>query len=79
MKTLFILVLLTIAIAAIAGAFECEEEGYFQDPDDCSRYIQCDENNRPSQPMECGPGLHFDDDTKVCDYPDRVECKGSKN
>uniref|UniRef100_A0A1W7RAT4 Chitinase n=1 Tax=Hadrurus spadix TaxID=141984 RepID=A0A1W7RAT4_9SCOR len=78
MKFFCLLVLSTVAVISIANAFECEEEGDFQDPKNCSNYIVCDKDKNIAGTMTCGPDLYFDEYRKVCDYPANVKCKNSK-
>ncbi|XP_046331621.2 uncharacterized protein LOC124114874 isoform X1 [Haliotis rufescens] len=52
--------------------------GYLPDPDDCARFIQCQEP-RPGTSaifhnMQCSPGLYWNQQHLVCDWPANVVC-----
>eukprot|EP01054_Gregarina_sp_Poly1_P006076 Gregarina_sp_Poly_1__6075@NODE_3205_length_1277_cov_20_744628_g2035_i0_p1_GENE_NODE_3205_length_1277_cov_20_744628_g2035_i0NODE_3205_length_1277_cov_20_744628_g2035_i0_p1_ORF_typecomplete_len367_score22_55VWA/PF00092_28/5_9e28CBM_14/PF01607_24/6_7e17CBM_14/PF01607_24/5_4e03CBM_14/PF01607_24/8_8e03VWA_2/PF13519_6/5e15VWA_3/PF13768_6/4_2e12VWA_CoxE/PF05762_14/2_2e10Sushi/PF00084_20/1_1e03Sushi/PF00084_20/4_9e05DUF2201/PF09967_9/0_002vWATerFlike/PF10138_9/0_016DUF1194/PF06707_11/0_024Peripla_BP_6/P len=40
---------------------------------DCNTFYMCSNGNPILMP--CPPGLHFNDDLQVCDYPERANCK----
>jgi hypothetical protein len=41
-------------------------------PSDCTRFFSCS-NGVPIE-MECPAGLHFNDQLKVCDWPQDANC-----
>ena len=52
-------------------SFRCTSEGYFADPNDCTKFYRCVPN--PGSPnyfdqysFECPPGTAFDDRIKTC-------------
>jgi chitinase len=51
---------------------ECKEDGTFRDPNDCSKYFICAQGQRFD--FQCPPPLMFNDKSKVCDWPENVEC-----
>lgn len=56
------------------GPFSCESagDGIYPDPSDCSKYIQCFGGRQFNQ--SCPGGLLFNPKTKVCDWPQNVQC-----
>ncbi|XP_023243664.1 probable chitinase 10 [Centruroides sculpturatus] len=57
----------------VSSAFDCKKDGYFQDPDDCQKFYNCD-NGKAAQ-LTCGPGTVFNEKLKVCDFPNNVKWK----
>lgn len=53
---------------------KCESgaSGLFAHPDDCTKFLNCDNGRTFIQ--ECGPGTAFNDVFKVCDWPHKVDC-----
>lgn len=47
-------------------------EPLFSCPDDCTKYYVC-LHGRPFK-MPCGPGTHWNDKLKVCDWPHNAGC-----
>ena len=43
---------------------------YLPYPKDCSKFCQC--SNGVAYEHDCPPGLYFDDNLDVCNYPDKV-------
>ena len=56
-----------------SSSFECPSTGIFASPDDCSIYFQCTQDGVAHQ-QTCASGLHFNPETKICDWPDNVQC-----
>ena len=48
-------------------------DGFYRDPDDCGRFYRCHASQ--SFTFACAAGLWFNEDTKLCDYPQRVDCQ----
>lgn len=54
----------------------CDEGVYYPNLNDCGSYYIC--NNRVLVPMECGPGLQWDQANEYCDLSSNVRCISSK-
>lgn len=68
------LVLVVIVLAAAAqgeAAFECKEEGFFVNPDDCSLFYRCVDydGTLTKFDFQCGPGTLFDESLGTCVSP----------
>ena len=53
---------------------ETYNPGVHADPDNCSGYIMCDMADNTYE-MPCPPGLMFNPDILVCDWPENVDCE----
>ena len=62
----------------IVDKFECPEEGnhYYPHPSSCSEFIEC--NRGVYAEMSCIPGLLYNKERKLCDFPENVVC-GTEN
>ena len=60
-------------VSGPSTSFECPSSGLFPSPDDCSIYFQCTQDGIAHQ-QTCASGLHFNPETKICDWPDNVQC-----
>lgn len=72
---------LLLALAAGAYAqFNCIEDGFYVDPDQCDKYYQCSRGQYTEK--LCPDGLIFDDTlgprVEQCSYPFQVECPEPK-
>ncbi|MFN6447185.1 MAG: chitin binding peritrophin-A domain-containing protein [Nostoc sp. DedSLP05] len=51
----------------------CQEEGYFPNPEDCTKFIRCvdDEGSLVRYNFDCGPGTVYDTDSPpgTCNSP----------
>ena len=54
--------------------FNCSSSGLFASPKDCSIYYQCSPDGTAYE-QKCASGLHFNSQTKICDWPDNVKCQ----
>ncbi|XP_022243724.1 macrophage mannose receptor 1-like [Limulus polyphemus] len=63
----------------VGSNFNCpEEQGYFVDSSDCSKYYECvGGNSAVTYHRSCGSSLHFDPRSQKCDNEDIVGCQGS--
>lgn len=52
-------------------------ETLIANPNDCTSYYIC-LHGRPWFKMPCGPGTHWNDRLKVCDWPHNANCKVAK-
>ena len=56
--------------------FKCPVvDGFFPIPESCTQFIECF-NSQPVT-LSCPPGLHFNPDLLVCDYPENAGCTGT--
>lgn len=57
---------------------ECQSDfsGLMAHPTDCTKFLNCDHGKTVIQ--DCGPGTAFNAITKVCDWPQNVDC-GSRS
>ena len=53
---------------------ECEQGELTRDPDHCSHYQVCDHGTW--EVFSCQSGTLWDNDLKVCNFPDQVQCSG---
>ena len=58
----------------VLGSFSCQTagDGIYPDPADCSKFIQC--HGGVTSSTSCPPGLLFNATSKVCDWPQNVQC-----
>lgn len=58
-----------------SSEFECpnRDEGFYRHPTDCGAYYHC--TNGYAWYMECSPGLYFNPETNLCDWPWNVDCE----
>ena len=54
------------------GKFQCLREGYYRDPDDCSKFYRCTESTQHY--FSCPDGLLFNEDKLSCDFATSVDC-----
>lgn len=54
------------------NAGDCKSNGFFVQPNDCSRYYQCVNGIRYD--FQCNHGLYFDVTSASCNWPDLVKC-----
>jgi hypothetical protein len=55
------------------GGFECVNEGFFRDPNDCNKFYRCNRNPFMNKfEFRCAEGLHFDEDLSVCNWPSQL-------
>jgi len=55
--------------------YDCEAEGIFFNPEDCGSYVTCNSDNQGgirAAKVDCAPTLVFNDELKVCDWPENV-------
>ncbi|KAJ8682739.1 hypothetical protein QAD02_018531 [Eretmocerus hayati] len=52
-----------------------EPNGWYRNPTNCSEFYVC-VNGNPVK-FNCPEGLAYSEDTKICDYPEKVDCKGA--
>jgi len=75
------LALLLLCAGGSLAQFQCTEDGYFVDPQQCDKYYDCYRGQ--STEKLCPDGLVFDytKGTKVeqCDYPFTVECPATSS
>lgn len=62
-----------VCFSGSSSNFECKEEGFFADPQDCTKFYRCVDNGESSKltkyEFECGPGTAFSEETKTCVHP----------
>lgn len=61
----------------VISQFQCEHEGIFEHPHDCTKFIQCAHSGLYVQ--SCGPGTMFNPSLLVCDWPKNVQCYKNVN
>lgn len=61
-------------ITPIQGPFSCagEPDGTYPNSSDCSKYYTCDGGDMYEK--HCPPGLFYNAETKLCNWPENVEC-----
>jgi hypothetical protein len=72
-STIVMFVVLVMASAATVSAI-CENDGIFPSPDDCAKYINCQDG--VAHELTCPAGLLFNPVTSTCDWAENVECAG---
>lgn len=68
---LFVFLYQNIGLKAVAEG--CLSGEVTRDPTDCSVFYQCDEDGG-QHAFHCPAGLVFNEEQKVCDWPDNVPC-----
>ena len=53
-------------------AFDCPNDGYHADPEDCTKYYYCTDG--VATRIDCPSGLWWDDRFKLCNYPENITC-----
>ena len=71
---LFVILYQNIGLNAVAGG--CLSGEVTRDPADCSVFSQCDKEGG-AHTFHCPAGLVFNEQQKVCDWPDNVNCTTS--
>ncbi len=63
-----------MAVIAVIGLFNVvrAQSVFIPDPTDCSRFYQCSQMGLILK--NCPPGLVFDKDRDICDWPANVDC-----
>ncbi|XP_050356717.1 chitinase-3-like protein 1 [Nymphalis io] len=59
------------------NTFVCVEEGYYENPKDCTSFYVCIGglyNNFESMLIQCPANLYWDQKNKYCNYPNEVDC-----
>lgn len=46
----------------------------YRNPKNCNRFIQCN-NEGVAYDMPCPAGLHFNEQTRICDCPENANCE----
>uniref|UniRef100_A0A182Q0L4 Chitin-binding type-2 domain-containing protein n=1 Tax=Anopheles farauti TaxID=69004 RepID=A0A182Q0L4_9DIPT len=69
---------------APAAKFQCQEEGFAVDPNDCAVFYRCvqEGDNLTAYKFRCGPGTVFSMTENVCVHPrdsEREECRETGN
>ena len=54
-------------------SFDCPGAGTYPSATDCSAYFQCTADGT-SYAHQCPAGLHFNKDSKICDWPKNAQC-----
>ena len=62
-----------VEILPSGSDFDCPGVGTHPSPLDCVTYYQCTSEGLAYE-SRCPPGLHFNRENLVCDWPDNVEC-----
>ncbi|XP_017761872.1 PREDICTED: peritrophin-1-like [Eufriesea mexicana] len=82
MKSAFAIVLATIFVVFVSAhpPPKCPEENgedvvLLPNPHNCSTYYSC--NGGIPFLMQCNEGLLYNEDLRVCDYPENVKCAAS--
>ena len=53
--------------------FTCPHDGYFPDPDNCSKYYLC--SGASLTQHDCGEGLSWDAELHLCGWSNTIDCK----
>ncbi|GIY29048.1 hypothetical protein CEXT_373491 [Caerostris extrusa] len=64
------------------NSFKCEEEGFFRDPEDCTKYYRCNrtESGFRRERFQCQDGNVFDEEGRYCNAPELSEpCNGTSS
>ncbi|XP_037036454.1 peritrophin-44-like [Bradysia coprophila] len=67
--------------AKVTSIFKCTESGIFPDPDDCTRYRQCNDVGITADYYQCPVGYNYNSLIGLCDKTavcDTIDCSGSK-
>ncbi|KAL7296156.1 hypothetical protein TKK_0010697 [Trichogramma kaykai] len=51
----------------------CTESKLYRNPENCGTFYNCGVGHVPYL-MECPAGLYFNEELKVCDWPQNVQC-----
>ncbi|PRD36140.1 UNVERIFIED_CONTAM: hypothetical protein NCL1_09529 [Trichonephila clavipes] len=54
------------------SSFKCEEEGFFRDPEDCTKYYRCNRTGSSfrRERFQCQEGTVFDEEGRYCNAPE---------
>ncbi|KAF8786925.1 putative endochitinase like protein [Argiope bruennichi] len=57
------------------GSFKCEKEGFFRDPEDCTKYYYCNQTGSGfrKESFQCTDGNVFDEEGRYCNAPELTE------
>ncbi|EFA10488.1 chitinase 10 isoform X1 [Tribolium castaneum] len=55
----------------------CSENAFAAYPGDCTRYLHCLWGKY--EVFNCAPGLHWDNNKNICDWPEKATCDGTSN
>jgi hypothetical protein len=61
------------AVTKASKPFECPRDGYFPDPDVCSKYFLCAGHSVTQH--DCGDGLVWDAELQLCGWSNAIECR----
>ena len=53
--------------------FTCPHDGYFPDPDNCSKYYLC--SGASLTQHDCGEGLTWDAELQLCGWANTIDCR----
>ena len=53
--------------------FSCPHDGYFPDPETCSKYYLC--AGASNTQHDCGEGLAWDAELQLCGWANTIDCK----
>jgi len=56
-----------------ATPFACPHDGYFPDPDSCSKYFLC--AGASNTQHDCGEGLTWDAELQLCGWANTIDCR----
>lgn len=70
---LFVFLYQNICLSALAGGCLSGEGEVTRDPTDCAVFSQCNSEGG-KHTFHCPAGLVFNEEQKVCDWPDNVDC-----
>ena len=62
-----------VAVVPEVQDFNCPSAGLYPAPNDCGAYFQCSPDGK-AFPQRCAAGLHFNAESKICDWPDNAQC-----
>ncbi|CAK9798859.1 Probable chitinase 10 [Anthophora quadrimaculata] len=62
-------------VASNAKSTQCTSNSFTSVPGDCERFQACVWDHY--EVFHCAPGLHFNQRTKICDWPARANCQDS--
>ncbi|RAJ77348.1 chitin binding peritrophin-A-like protein [Chitinophaga dinghuensis] len=62
------------AVAALGIFTAVHAQTYMRDPQDCSKFYKCENGTKIE--FTCSPGLVFNMQTQVCDWPQNTDCDG---
>jgi hypothetical protein len=61
------------AVTKASRPFTCPRDGYFPDPDVCSKYFLC--AGASVTQHDCGEGLVWDAELQLCGWSNTIECR----